>query len=147
MADFAIYWKDYLKESGETGEPVTDWLTSREWLVNRLHSGDRIWLFIGGDACKQKEAPHQGFLAQLLVVEGWRNEGQGFRITGSGDRCILVDPPAPVDSILRQPDKDPTLHIGIARQNPFELDGGEMTNLLAILRDNYPDIYAVATRA
>lgn len=57
MADWAFYWPQYMNESGADGEPVTGWLTSRDGLVNRLRQGDRIWLFIGGDACGDEDGP------------------------------------------------------------------------------------------
>jgi hypothetical protein len=155
MADWAIYWRDYLNESGDHGEPVIDWLTSRDWLVKRLHPRDRIWLFIGGDACGDEEAPHRGYVAQLLVVHDWGNyEGHDpdepgspqFQIVGIEDRCVLVEPPALVDSIFRQPGKDSEMHIGTARQNPFELDGGQVAEFLSLLRTERPKVYAVATQ-
>jgi hypothetical protein len=155
MADYAFYWPRYLNESGADGEPVTGWLTSRDWLVNRLHRGDRVWLFIGGDACGDDEEPHRAYVAQLLVVDHWGNFAEHepgvrgsprFRIHGIEDRCILVEPPALVDSIFRRPGTDPAQHIGLARQTPFELDGGQVAELFALLRERFPAVHAVATQ-
>jgi hypothetical protein len=53
MADFAIYWRDYAIESGADGQPVPGWNTTRDWLLDRIKPGDRVWLFAGGDACKK----------------------------------------------------------------------------------------------
>lgn len=155
MPDYAFYWPQYLSESGDDGEPVTGWLTSRDWLVNRMHRGDRIWLFIGGDACEDAEGPHRAYVAQLLVVDGWGNYenhepgvrgSPRFRIRGTEDRCILVEPPALVDSIFRRPGADPEQHIGVARQTPFELDGLQVAELLAVLGERYPEVHALATQ-
>jgi hypothetical protein len=153
VADYAFYWQQYLNESGDDGRPRTGWLTSRDWLVKRLHHGDRAWLFIGGDACGDEEGPHRAYVAQLLVVDGWGNYedhepgvrgSPRFEIHGIEDRCILVQPPALVDSIFRRPGSDPEQHIGVARQTPFELDGGRVAEVLALLRDRYPEVHAVA---
>src|SRR5262249_6077867 len=93
------------------------------------------------------------YVAQLLVVDRWENNpdyepgDQGsprFYIYGLEDRCILVEPPALVDSIFRRPGTDPKQHIGIARQTPFKLDGGQVAKLLALLREQRPKVYAVA---
>jgi len=156
MADYAFYWPRYSKESGADGEPVTSWLTSRDWLVNRLHRGDRIWLFIGGNACGDEESPHRAYVAQLLVVDrignyvdhetGVQNSPR-LQIHGMVDRCILVEPPALVDTIFRRPGADVEQHIGLGRQTPFELEGGQVTELLDGLREIYPEVYAIATRA
>jgi hypothetical protein len=152
-ADFAFYWPLYSKESGANGEPVTSWLTSREWLVNRLHRGDRVWLFIGGSACGDIERPHRAYVAELLVVDGWGDfkgykpgvkDSPRFHIRGIKDRGILVDPPALVDSIFRRPGTDPQQHIGLARQTPFQLGGRQVAKLLALLRERRPEVYAVA---
>jgi hypothetical protein len=145
-----------LNESGSDGEPVTGWLTSRDWLVQRLHRGDRIWLFIGGDACGDAEGSHRAYVAQLLIVDGWgpfenyKPDVQGspkYRINAIQNRCVLVNPPVLVDSIFRQPGNSPEMHIGTARQNPFELDNGQMTQLLTLLRDQYSGVYEIATQA
>lgn len=155
MADWAIYWQRYLDESGADGEPVTGWLTSRDWLVNRLHRADRIWLFIAGDACEDTKTPYRAYVAQLLVVDDWTHfEGyepgvQGspqYRINAIEDRCVLVKPPIMVDNIFRQSGKTPEMHIGTARQNPFELDGGQVAQLLTLLRDQHSAVYEVATQ-
>ena len=155
MADWAIYWRNYRSESREHGEPIINWLTSRDWLVNRMRRGDRIWLFTGGDACGDEDAPYRGYVAQLLVVDGWGNYEEHepgvpgspqYRIDGIEDRCILVQPPGLVDSIFRQPGKDPELHIGTARQSPFEMDGAQVAELLTLLRGQYPAVHEVATR-
>jgi hypothetical protein len=155
MGDWALYWPQYQQDSGADGEPITGWLTSRDWLVNRLHRGDRLWLFIAGDACGTEEGPHRAYVAQLLVVDTWDNYEdhepgvQGsprFHIHGIEDRCVLVDPPALVDSIFRQPGRDPAQHIGVARQTPFKLDGGQVTQLLQLLREDYPEVHVAATQ-
>ena len=155
VADWAIYWPQYPNESGADGAPVTGWLTSRDWLVNRLHRGDRIWLFIGGDACGDEEAPHRAYVAQLLVVDDWgnnvANEPIGaavprLHIRGIPERCILVDPPALVDGIFRRAGADAEQHIGVGRQTPFELDGGQVAQLLALLREQHPAVHEVATQ-
>ncbi len=155
MADWAIYWRDYGIESGDHGEPVIGWLTSRDWLVNRMSPGDRVWLFIGGDACGDEEHPYRGYVAQLLVIDDWGNypdhdpsdpDSPRYQIDGVEDRCILVQPPALVDSIFRQPGKALDMHIGTARQNPFEMDGGQVAQLLILLREQYPAVHAVATQ-
>jgi hypothetical protein len=155
MADWAFYWPQYLNESGADGEPVTGWLTSRDWLVNRLHQGDRLWLFIGGDACGDEEGPHRAYVAQLLVVDRWGNYAghepgvrgsPRFRIDGLAEHCILIDPPALVDSIFRQPGTDTERHIGLARQVPFQLDDGQVVALLGLLQAHNPEVHAVATQ-
>ena len=155
MADWAIYRLQYLNESGADGEPVLNWLTSRDWLVNRLHSGDRVWLFIGGNACGDEAGPHRAYVSQLLVVAGWGNyehfvPGESgsprYRINGVVDRCILVEPPAEVDRIFRQPGTDVAQHIRVARQTPFELDGRQAAQILTLLSLRYPEVHAVATQ-
>lgn len=141
-------------ESAYHGRPVIGWLTSREWLVNRLHRGDRIWLFIGGDACGDEKAPCRGCLAQLLVVDKWGDYAKHrpgvrgsprFHIHGDVKRCVLVKRPALVDSILRKPEIDAEQHIGVARQTPFELDGGQVAEFLALLSKEYPEVHKAAT--
>ncbi len=156
MADFAVYWKHFCHEGGN-GWPATGWYTSRGWFVSRLHRGDRIWLFIGGDACGDAEGPHKGYLAQLLTVKEWRDnpaydpdcdpgsyDCARFKILGLASRCMLVDPPLLVDDIFRKPRKDARQHIGIARQTPFELADGQVAKLLALLRKHQPRVYAGA---
>lgn len=154
MADFAIYWQRYRKESGSSGLPVIGWLTSRESLVNRLSRGDRVWLFIGGDACGKTKQKHRAYLAQLLVVDEWGDFGEydpdfnrspRFQIVGDENRCVLVDPPLLVDQIFRPAGSDPDLHIGQARQTPFMLDGIQEAQLLAQLRAQRHTVYTVAT--
>ncbi len=153
MADWAIYWQRYRNETGADGDSVTGWLTSRDWLVNRLHRGDRIWLFIGGDACGDEEGPHRAYVAQLLVIDNWSNYADHepgdrgsprFHIHGIEDRCIRVNPPALVDSIFRRPDTNLAQHIGLARQTPFELDDGRVTELLTLMRERYSEVHAAA---
>ncbi len=155
MADWALYWPQYHRESGADGCPVTGWLTNRTWLVNHLCRGDRIWLFIGGDACGDEEAPHRAYVAQLLVVDNWGNNVDNepmrgaipaYHIRGIPDRCILVDPPALVDGIFRHPDTEAELHIGVARQTPFELRDGQVAELLRVLREQHPEVHAIATK-
>ena len=155
MADWAIYWRQFLDESGTDGEPVTGWLTNRGWLVDRLNRGDRIWLFIGGDACGDEEGRHRAYVAELLVVDNWGRYSehdpgaQGsprFHIHGIEDRCILLKPPVLADDIVRRPGTDSELHIGIARQTPFELDGGQVGELLALIRNRHHAVYEAATK-
>ena len=153
MADWAIYWPRYPKESGTDGAPVTGWLTDREWLVDRLRRGDRLWLFIAGDACGDEKTGQRAYLAQLLVVEGWGNYAEHepgirgsprFHIHGIEGRCILLKPPSMIDSVFRQPDVRADMHIGIARQTPFELDDGQVTELLAVIRISHSEVYKAA---
>ena len=155
MADYAFYWPQYLNESGEDGNPVTSWLTSRGWLVNRLQHNDRIWLFIAGDACDDEEGRHRAYVAQLLVVDKWGYFAEfepgvlgspQFHIHGIENRCILVKPPALVDEIFRNPGADSEQHIGIAKQVPFELEGGQVAELLTLLKQRYSEVHAVATQ-
>jgi hypothetical protein len=155
MADFAFYWPRYLNESGHDGEPVTGWLTSRDWLVNRLQCSDRLWLFIGGDACGDNDEPHRAYVAGLVVVDHWANYDEydpevpgspRFRIHGIADRCALLNPPALVDSIFRKPGGDPKQHIGIVRQTPFQLEDSQVGALLEMLSAFYPDVYITATQ-
>ena len=153
MADWAIYWKYYRSESGADGEPVTGWVTDRERLVDSVEPGDRIWLFIAGDACGDKEHHYRAYLAQLLVVEGsgyhpeyepGDTDCPHYQIDGIDDRCILISPPALVDDILRKANGKPLQHIGIARQTPFQLEGGEVTRILDLLKRQYHAVYLAA---
>src|SRR5262249_604501 len=148
--DFGIYWLNYAEESGRTGVPVTGWYTGREWLVKRLRPGDRIWLFVGGSALGDTQAPHRGYVAQLLVVNGWDDNdeegGSRFFIEGDADRCVLVTPPLLVDDVFRQLSAPAEQHIGTARQTPFQLDEGQQAALLARLQKERPAVYAVATQ-
>ena len=153
MADWAIYWRDYRVESGASGEPVVSWLTSREWLVDGVNHGDRIWLFIGGDACGDDEHPHRAYVAQLLVVDDVfhnpdhdprERDSPLYQIDGIKNRCVLSDPPALVDDILRKAGSNAEQHIGESRQTPFRLDGGEATRLLDLMKRRYHQVYLAA---
>jgi hypothetical protein len=152
LADWAIYWPQYRVESGADGEPIVGWLTNREWLVNRLQHGDRIWLFIPGNYCGDTKKPYQGYLAQLLMVEDWEQyspeemetHGSRYHIQGIEERCILVRPPICVDHLLRRPGTDPFQHIGVARQTPFELESQQVDALLWLLQNNQPEVYRLA---
>lgn len=149
MADFAAYWPRYPDESGLDGEPVTSWLTSREWWVNRMKPGDRLWLFITGEAWSAGGNPGRGYLAEVLLIERVENYAEydakeagspRFEIVGDPDRCVLVDPPLMIDELLRRPDKSKAQHIGLARQTPLQFDEMEVTRLLKLLRRARPDI-------
>jgi hypothetical protein len=148
VSDFALYWREYPNESGKHGDPVTEWNTNLDWLVRRLCRGDRLWLYIAGDACGKPRRRHQAHLAQLLVVDGWgkRPNRSEFRIRGIKDRCILVIPPMLVDAIFRRRGAARTKHIGIVGQTPLELDEMRTEALLTLLRSRYPDVYAAATQ-
>jgi hypothetical protein len=156
MADNALYWPNYLGESGADGEPVTSWYTSREHVVKRLRRGDRLWLFVAGDAIEDAEDSHRAYVAQLMVVDEWRDNpdydpdvkgSSRFVIIANEDRCILVQPPLLVDHIFRQSSAGPEHHIGLIRQTPFVLDGSQEGEMLGLLREHRPDVYKVATQA
>ena len=156
MGDFAFYWQQYGREAGRDGLRVLGWYTSRAWVMTRLVRGDRVWLFIAGEACGQTQAAHQAYLAELLVVAEVVNnpeyrpniEGSPrFRIVGIEDRCALVTPrPILVDDIFRRPGSNPLQHIGVARQTPFQLDEGQVAALLGRLHEKCPEVHALATQ-
>lgn len=153
MPDWAIYWRDYANESGFTGKPVVGWFTHREWFVRRLRAGDRLWLFVAGEACGDLEHPYRGYVAQLLVVDKTRealaakpetDTRQEYEILGQGTRCVLVRPPLLADAILRQPESKLNKHIGVARQTPFALSEVQAARLLAMLLEHAPTVHAAA---
>lgn len=143
MADFAAYWPRFPVESGRHGKPVTGWLTSREWWVRRMREGDRLWLFICGEAWSDDADPGKGYLAAVLLiqrVQHYRGHDPGnagsprFLIACDPDRCFLVEPPLLIDEFLRRPDGSKEQHIGLARQTPLQLGEVEVARLLRLLR-------------
>jgi hypothetical protein len=153
MADWGLYWPQYLEESGVTGKPLTGWPTGREWFAKRLQRGDRLWLFVGGDMCGDKQAPHRAYLTQLFVVADWvkldpadpgPRKGAKCLIRGIDDRCVLLQPPLEVDEAFRDPGKDPRQSIANARPAPFELTASQVELLLAAVQESCPQALAAA---
>lgn len=152
MADFAIYWPDFPKESRKHRRPVFGWNTRRDWLYDKVKRGDRLWLFTSADKCGQGDQSqgHLGYLAEVFFVEGKRNHPRHdpseqntpkYEIIGDSQRCMLIDPPLLIDELIRQPGKRKDQHIGLARQNPFELDGMEATRLFDCVKRQRPSFY------
>src|SRR5438046_1901202 len=115
MPDFAVYWSWYRSESAIDGDPIVGWRTNRAYFADQLRKGGRLWLFVGGDACGDRENPHKGYLAEVFVVEGVEDtpdDDMKFRVVGDEDQCELVSPPRLIDSILRKPGSNAEMHIG-----------------------------------
>ena len=85
-------------------------------------------------------------MAQLLVVDGWEELGgtPRFEIDGDEDRCILVEPPLLVDDIFRPVGCSSEMHVGQARQTPFQLTADQGSQLLTLLQKQRPKVHAVA---
>ena len=154
MADFAVYWPDYLDESGDHGEPAVGWWFSRESIVKRLQNGDRFWLFVAGDAVAGSTEPNRAYLAQLMGVSGWCDNpdhdptapgSPRFEVTGDESRCVLVEPPLLIDHLLRK-SADDLRHIGMLRQTPAELTSERVADLLELVCTERPAVYAAAVR-
>jgi hypothetical protein len=150
MNDFAIYWRDFAVESGANGKPATGWATSREWLVDRIKPGDRVWLFTGGDSCGMPE-PQLAYLAAIFFVEGTGHHPRfdpslprrspRYRITADKARSYLIAPLLLIDDVLRQAKYSKDRHIGEVRQTPWQLSWTEIGELRSRLHKQRSELY------
>src|SRR5689334_682808 len=129
MAEYAIYWPYFSTDEW----PCPVWNTSRDWLANRVRAGDVFWLFTSGECFNarfdtEEFEPQQAFLVELFEVESAGHHPDfpevrfRFTITGNDDLNVAIDPPLPIDDIMRQAGRDADEHIGLLRQTPQRLD-------------------------
>ncbi|MBY0524186.1 MAG: hypothetical protein K2R98_12350 [Gemmataceae bacterium] len=150
MADFAIYWKNFARESKAADWPCTRWFTNADRLGKRA-VGDRLWLFTAGDKCDMAEAK-AGYLVEVFRVKCVQENqvidpdypSHEFRYVIQGDetRCVKIDPPLLVDDIIRAEGQDPAVAIGTFLQSPRKLDDDNRNRLLDRLRAQRPELLA-----
>jgi len=138
MANLAVYWRNFDKESSRGDWPCTRWFSNRERLVSKLANGDRLWLFTSGDKAGRSEI-NSGYLVEVFVVdrvsenaEGASNyapEEFGYVIHGDALRCEKVDPPLLIDEIIRPAGHEVSEPIGRLRQGPWRLTDADVTEL------------------
>ena len=143
MADYGVFWKEFVRESKDGRWPCAGWRTSAARLGNSSR-GDRLWMFTSGDRCGGGRDT-SGYLVQVLVVWGIEHvdpdEGYLYLVIGAEDRCLAVKPPLLVDDLVRPSGRPPDAPIGTFLQGPRLLRGDLVDALEARLRAQRPEVW------
>lgn len=143
MADFRVFWRDFVRESRLGIWPCTGWRTNAERLAN-CSEGDRVWIFTDGARCEM-EKDKAGYLVEILTVESVAyadpNEERRYLVEGEPERCFVVDPPLLVDDIVRPPGRGSSVPIGTFLQGAQCLSADKVGRLVRLLRSERPDLW------
>lgn len=150
MADFAIYWKNYVKDcKNSDNSMLTEWFTNADRVIKTIQPNDRIWFFTSGDACGMSDT-RKAYLVEVFIVLGTGpNPGQDgdyppgdfhYAIQGDPNRCLVVNPPLLIDNLIRPGGDNDESHIGQVRQSPVKLKSDVAFQLETFLRNNRPEL-------
>lgn len=143
MADFALYWKNFVKDQkSNPGLDLTRY-TSDESLFRRSRPGDRLWFYASGAACRESERV-QGYLVQVATVLAVRhNPGDApgypaadfrYLIECDPDRSVTVDPPLLIDHVLFPgASEDRGVPVGTRHQRASRVKDATMTGVLDLI--------------
>ncbi len=143
MADFRVFWRDFVRETRLGIWPCLGWRTNAERLGSSS-PGDRVWIFTDGARC-QMENDNAGYLVEILtvarVVDEGSDEGRRYLVEGKPKRCLMVDPPLLVDEIVRPPERDRSVPIGTFLQGARCLSEDKLDQLMRLIRHERPGLW------
>ena len=126
MADVLVYWRDYRRNKSGAGERTWQW-HSKSKVLGNLQPGDHLWMVTSGENLKQ-EAKQAGFLVVIWTVKkvianpnddpAHSGGNYTFRVIADKKQSVVLDPPPPVDHILRKLGQDREVSIGRFLQGP-----------------------------
>jgi hypothetical protein len=155
MADYALYWKNFVKD--QRGGPGLDLrrYTSDESLFKKLKIGDRLWLYTSGAACGEAHR-YLGYLVQIATVQAMRrNSGDSpdypssefrFVIECDPQRSQFLDRPLLIDAVLF-PDLEENrdLPVGIRHQRTASISDDRLAGVLDHLRRERGELHRTVT--
>lgn len=130
MTDVLVYWRDYRRNwADQTAGRGWRW-HSKAQLLGGLQPGDHLWMVTSGANLKH-EAAQAAFLVAVWMVKqvvvnpgddpAYPSEDYRYRVIADEGQSLILDPPSPVDHILRKPGQDRAVSIGRFLQGPRKL--------------------------
>jgi hypothetical protein len=138
MVNWGVYWAFFKRE--RESWPVTSWLVGSGSRLAHIEPGDRLWLVTSGQLATMDQETF-GYLVEVFevdAVEDINDERFKFKIVGKVARCIAIDPPLLVDSVVRPEGADTERSIGTFRQGPWKLSAEATERLVALLQQHHP---------
>ena len=126
MTDVLIYWRDYRRIGAMPVTRAWQW-HSKAKVLGILQPGDHLWMVTSGENLRQ-EAKQAAFLVAIWMVKKvitnpnddptYPAENYTFRVIADKKKSVVLDPPPPVDRILREVGQDREVSIGRFLQGP-----------------------------